>query len=56
MGIDPQRVPYLELGRRKKLGRMFEQEIPQLGEPIAARSKVFALPPRVEKHLLAKPA
>ena len=56
MGLDPQRVAYLELGRRKKLGRLFEQEIPQLGESITARRQEFALPPKIEKHLLAKPA
>ena len=56
MGLDPERVAYLVLGRCKKLGRLFEPEIPQLGEAIAARAKEFALPPKIEKHLLAKPA
>ena len=40
MGLDAQRIAYLEMGRRKKLGRLFEAEIPQLGETIAARTKV----------------
>jgi uncharacterized protein (DUF362 family) len=56
MGLDPARVPYLMLGWQKKLGRMAENEIPQLGESIAAKAQVFALPPKIEKHLVAKPA
>jgi uncharacterized protein (DUF362 family) len=56
MGLDPQRVPYLVLGMQKKLGRMAEAEIPQLGLPIAAKAQKFELPPKIEKHLVAKPA
>lgn len=53
MGIDPRRIPYLLLGQKKKLGRLREEEIQQLGEPIASHAKDFALPPKIEKHLLA---
>jgi uncharacterized protein (DUF362 family) len=56
MQLDPQRVPYLVLGMQKKLGRMAEAEIPQLGLPIAAKAQKFELPPKIEKHLIAKPA
>ncbi len=53
MGLNPRRVPYLLLAEQKKLGRLNEAEIPQLGESIAAKMQQFALPPKVEKHLLA---
>ena len=56
MGLDPRRVPYLILGQQKKLGRLNEAEIPQLGEPIAAKAQTFELPPKVEKLLAAQPA
>jgi uncharacterized protein (DUF362 family) len=41
MQLDPTRVGYLELGRRKKLGLLAEQQIKQLGENIAGRAKPF---------------
>jgi uncharacterized protein (DUF362 family) len=56
MGLDPQRVPYLVLGMQKRLGRMAEAEIPQLGLPIAVKTQSFELPPKIEKHLIAEPA
>jgi uncharacterized protein (DUF362 family) len=56
MGIDPLRVPTLLLGRDKKLGRLDENQIMQMGEPIEARIKPFALAPKADKFLLAKPA
>jgi uncharacterized protein (DUF362 family) len=56
MGIDPARVPTMVLGRQKKLGRMGEGEIQQVGEAIAPRVKAFALAPKADKFLLAKPA
>jgi uncharacterized protein (DUF362 family) len=56
MGIDPRRVPYLILGEQKKLGRLRENEIPQLGESIASRMQTFALPPQIDRHILAQPA
>jgi uncharacterized protein (DUF362 family) len=51
MGLDPRRLVYLMLGEKRKLGRLREEEIPQLGESIAARAQTFALPPKIEKHL-----
>jgi uncharacterized protein (DUF362 family) len=56
MGLEPRRVPYLLLGQQKRLGRLTEAEIPQLGESIAAKMQQFQLPPKVEKHLAAQPA
>ncbi|HEV3143174.1 MAG TPA: DUF362 domain-containing protein, partial [Gemmataceae bacterium] len=56
MGLDPKRVPYLVLGMQKKLGRMAETEIPQLGQSIAAKAQSFVLPPKIEKQLVAQPA
>ena len=56
MGIDPTRVPTLILGRNKKLGRVVEGEIQQVGEAIGSRVKPFALAPNADKFLLAKPA
>jgi uncharacterized protein (DUF362 family) len=56
MGLDPRRIPYLMLGQQKKLGRLNEADIPQLGETIATKMKRFQLPPKVDKHLLAQPA
>jgi uncharacterized protein (DUF362 family) len=56
MALNPRRIPYLLLAERKRLGRLNENEIPQLGEPIAAKMQPFALPPKVDKHLVALPA
>jgi len=56
MGLDPLRVPYLILARKKKLGRVLEAEIPQLGEAIASRAQKFELPPKIERHLAARGA
>jgi uncharacterized protein (DUF362 family) len=41
MQLDPAQVPYLVLGRNRKLGKLGEAEIPQLGEQIAALSQPF---------------
>lgn len=51
MGLDPRRVPYLLLAQQKQLGRLREEEIRQLGEPIAAKAARFELPPKIEKML-----
>ncbi len=58
MGLPPERVPTLMMGAYKKLGRINETEIPQLGEPIAKLAQVFELPPKIEKLLMpvSKPA
>ncbi len=56
MGMDPHRIAYLMLGKQKKLGRLEESEIPQIGESITAKAQPFELPPKIDKLLLAKPA
>jgi uncharacterized protein (DUF362 family) len=56
MGIEPTRIPYLMLGLGKKLGRLNVSEVPQLGEPIEKLAQRFELPPKIDKHLIAKPA
>ena len=47
MKLDPEKIGYLVLGQRKKLGRMKENEITQLGESIAS----LATPFETVKHL-----
>jgi heptaprenylglyceryl phosphate synthase len=42
MKIDPEKLGYLVLGHAKRLGRMKEADIPQLGEAIAALAQPFA--------------
>jgi uncharacterized protein (DUF362 family) len=42
MQLDPEKVGYLVLGRRKCLGRLAAAEIRQLGETIAGRARPFA--------------
>ncbi len=56
MGIDPLRVPYLALAAEKRLGRINENEINQVGLPIASLAQSFEMPPTIEKALLPKPA
>jgi uncharacterized protein (DUF362 family) len=41
MQLDPERVPYLQLGYRKKLGLLRETEIQQIGERIDALAQPF---------------
>ena len=36
MRLDPEKIGYLVMGHAKRLGRMKAEEIPQLGESIAA--------------------
>ncbi len=55
MGMPPDRIPTLVLGGMKRIGRMHEAEIPQLGEPIAALAQKFQWPPLIESHLLPQP-
>ncbi len=52
MGFPPERIPTLVLAEARRLGRMQEAEIPQLGEPIAALAQPFEWPPLIERHLL----
>jgi uncharacterized protein (DUF362 family) len=57
MGLPAERIAHLALGAHKKLGRLAEGQIEQIGEPIAALAQSFAPPPRFERLLLpvAKP-
>jgi uncharacterized protein (DUF362 family) len=52
MGFPPERIPTLVLAEARRLGRMHEAEIPQLGEPIATLAQSFEWPPLIERHLL----
>ena len=52
IGLPPERLPTLMLGASRRLGRIKEAEIPQLGEPIAKLAQGWEWPPKVEKQLL----
>jgi uncharacterized protein (DUF362 family) len=58
MGIPPERIPTLVYAAAKRVGRIAEAEIPQIGEPIAALAQKFEMPPLIERELLPllKPA
>jgi uncharacterized protein (DUF362 family) len=56
MMLEPERIGYLMLGAMKKLGRMKEQEIPQLGEAIAALAQPFETVPHLEAMRVRKSA
>jgi len=45
MRLNPEKIGYLVLGHAKRLGRMKAEEIPQLGESIAALAQSFAQVP-----------
>jgi len=53
MQLPPERLPTLVLAALKRLGRLKEADIPQLGEPIAALATPFEWPPRIEEQLLS---
>jgi uncharacterized protein (DUF362 family) len=55
MRLPPERVPTLALGAMKKLGRLDESQIPQLGLSIESKAREFAFPPNVEKILMPEP-
>jgi uncharacterized protein (DUF362 family) len=55
MGLPPERLPTLMLAAEKRLGQLREEQIPQVGEPIAALAQRFELPPKIEKQLLPEP-
>ncbi len=55
MGIPPERVPTLVFAAAKRVGRLAEAEIPQLGEAIAALAQTFEMPPLIERELLPLP-
>jgi hypothetical protein len=49
MLLDPRTIGYLVLGAKKKLGRMKESEIAQLGESIASLAQPFATVPHLRE-------
>ncbi len=55
MGFPPERIPTLVYAAAKRVGRIVEAEIPQLGEPIAALAQKFEMPPKIERELLPEP-
>jgi uncharacterized protein (DUF362 family) len=55
MMLDPERIGYLTLAARKKLGRIHEAAIRQLGEPIAALAQPFELVPRLQGLCAGRP-
>jgi uncharacterized protein (DUF362 family) len=55
MGLPPERIPTLVYAAAKRIGRLAEPEIPQLGEKISALAQKFALPPLVDRELLPEP-
>lgn len=52
MGLPPERLPTLVLAEQKRLGRLAETDIPQLGEPIRSLAQQFEMPPGIEKQLI----
>ena len=54
MKLPPERVPTLAFAALKRLGRLKESEIPQLGESIDALATEFELPPQIERNLLTE--
>ena len=52
MKIDPDKIAYLILGHSKRLGRLKESEIPQLGESIASLAQAFAQVPHFKNLAL----
>ena len=56
MRLDPDKIGYLVLGAMKKLGRMKEPEIPQLGESIESLAQPFATVPHLDELRMKRPA
>jgi uncharacterized protein (DUF362 family) len=56
MMLDPAKIGYLVLGQMKKLGRMNETDIPQLGETIASLAQPFATVPHLNELKMRRSA
>jgi hypothetical protein len=56
MQLDPEKVGYLVLGARKKLGALAEGQIEQLGETIAQRAQPFDTVPHFKGVWLGRSA
>jgi uncharacterized protein (DUF362 family) len=42
MQLDPSKIAYLELARRRRMGLLVEEQIKQLGESIAEKKQPFS--------------
>jgi uncharacterized protein (DUF362 family) len=56
MRLDPEKIAYLVLGQRKRLGLLRESEIQQIGESIEAVAQPFATVPHFDGLRLPVPA
>jgi uncharacterized protein (DUF362 family) len=56
MQLDPEKVAYLVLAARKKLGLLAEPAIEQIGETIAGRRQAFETLPQFETLWLGRSA
>jgi uncharacterized protein (DUF362 family) len=56
MQLDPEKVAYLVLGGRKKLGALAEEQIQQLGETIAQRAQPFDTVPHFKPLWMGRSA
>jgi hypothetical protein len=56
MQLDPERVGYLVLAQRKKLGLLADGQIQQLGETIADCAQAFDTVPHFRSLWLGRPA
>ena len=54
MQLDPERVPYLVLGSRKKLGLLAAAQVRQLGETIESRARAFDTVPHFKPLWLGR--
>jgi uncharacterized protein (DUF362 family) len=52
IGLPPERLPTLHLAAGRRLGRLAEADIPQLGVPIRELATAFEWPPGIDGHLL----
>jgi uncharacterized protein (DUF362 family) len=56
MQLNPERMGYLVLGQRKKLGILAEKDIRQVGEPVAALARPFDTLPHFQPLYLGRSA
>ena len=56
MQLDPERIDYLIMAHRKKLGQLAAGQIQQLGETIEGRAQPFDTVPQFKSLWLGRPA
>jgi uncharacterized protein (DUF362 family) len=56
MQLDPEKVGYLVMAHRKKLGAIAEGQVAQLGETVAGRAQVFETVPHFKPVWMGRPA